>query len=534
MREITLDNGLKVLLLENHTAPLVSVWSFYRAGSANERPGQTGIAHFVEHLSFEGNEQTTRDAMTAAVENAGGMWNGYTWLDESAFVETAPAAQLDALLSAEATRMGGVTVPEARVEPVRNDVLAEIAATSEGPAEALDQEIAAAAFKQHPYRAPAAGFSADVANVAREDLLAFYKERYVPANATLVIVGDFRGADAASRVHAHFDALPQGSATGESAPEVVEPPQDGERRVSLSRAVPARLLEVAWRAPAVSDADFPAFLVAAAIAGGAQGTNLWTQSELPAPRGTRLYRALVATGLSPDARLVVSPTKSSYLAAVRVSAADGADAAKVEAAAIASAEGIATEALADDVARAKARLGARLVFEAASNTDVAHQLGMFQTLDPSGEGWRRAWHLPELVEKVSLDDVKRVSAKWLTSANRTVGWVTPPAGAPTPTATPGGNGAKKTKSATPTWRPKDARVAANTPAPAASASPTASGTPTAGGKNAARAPKRPPFGPEAVRQVLPNGVVVIAVRNPLAPEVSVRVEVAAGAIRDNA
>ena len=518
VREITLGNGLKVLLLENHTAPIVSVWAWYRVGSQHDRAGATGLAHLVEHLTYEGNDEIPKSEITGRVERQGGAWNGYTWLDETAFYETAPASALDSLLAIESQRMGRASFPEKAMEPVRNAVLGELEAGNASPAETLDQEIVSAAFKSHPYRTPTIGWRSDVAAIAREDALGFYYEWYVPSAATIVVVGDFRTQDAAKLVHARFDALPQGSAPGDAG--VVEPPQEGERRVSLSRATAARHFEAGYRAPAATDPDFAAFLVADAILAGAKGTNLWTLSEAPAPRGSRLYRAVLARGLATSARTAYLPTRASYLDAIRVVAADGADAARIEEAVLAAAESMAGDVTAGEVDHAKRDLAAKLVFESASDTDLAHQLGFFQTLDPTGPGWRRAWRLPAEVARVTADDVKRVAAKYFVPGGRTVGWLNPPA-APAP-AKPE---SKAVKGSTPkTYR----ALSAAEGAPAATPPATPSMSP------ASRRKPIPAFGPAPVRQVLPNGLVILAVRNPLASEIEIRVDVLAGGERDPA
>ena len=498
--EVTLDNGLRVLLLENKTSPLVSVWAWYRVGSRHERPGQTGVSHFVEHLNFKGTEEIPRDEMTAAIDRRGGTWNGYTWLDQTAYFGTVAKDALPDLLRIEAQRMTKSTFAEADIASERNVVLAELAGDENSPPELLDQEVVSAAIKAHPYHWPTIGWAADLKNLTREDLLAHYRTWYRPDNATLVLVGDFRTADALALVKERFESVPRGPPVTE--PFTAEPPQQGERRVTLSRPGSTRYLQVSYHSPAIGDADFAAMLVADAMLGGAKGTNLWTLSPEPATRTSRLHAKVIAPGLGTFASTSLAPTADPFVHSIRVTVSDTADADAVEAAAIGAAESLAREATAKDLERAKAGLEARLVFEASSVTDVAHQLGMFDILDrQSGVGWRRLYRLPGQVREVTLADVKRVAAKYWVPNSRTVGWFAP--------TTSGG----KSGVSLPAQLPSRYRAKA----------------PRAGAAAAAKLPATP-VGPAITRTVLPNGLVVLAARNALAPEVVVRVDVRAGSL----
>ncbi len=495
VREATLENGLTVIAVEARTAPVVSVWTFYRAGSRNERPGRTGLSHLVEHATFRGAEGLSPAEWTGVFERHAGSWNGYTWLDETAYVATVPKDLLDLALRGEALRMSKASFAPADVETERNTVLAELDGADANAAERLDQEVVAAAFKAHPYALPPAGWKADLTRATRESVREHWAATHVPANATLVMVGDFAAADAIAAAKKHFEAIPR----GEPAPAVAttEPPQEGERRVSLARAGDARRLQVSWKAPAVTDPDFAALLVADAILGGAKGTNLWSTSDRAASRSSRLHKRLLVTGLAREASSRLHPTADPFLLSVRVALEDGADSTRAEQAVVDAAESLGRDVPAKELDRAKAALSARLVFESASPTDLAHQLGLFETLDPGGAGWRTALRLPDAVAAVTAAEVKRAAAKWLVASNRTVGWFVPSSRAPREASLEG-----------------PARYSTH-------------GTLAAPAK-AAATPPPPPLGPKVTRTVLSNGLVVLSVRNPIAPEVSVRIDVKSG------
>src|SRR5678815_2283052 len=188
------DNGLRVPVQEVRTAPPASAWCRYRVGSKNEGPGRTGVSHWVEHMNFKGTTNIPRDKVKGIIEQFGGYWNGYTWIDETTYTETA---------------------------------------TRDAPDTLLDQELTAAAFKAHPYRHPTIGWLSDLETMTRDDLYGYYRRHYVPNNATLVVVGDVDADDALRRIESHFGAIPSGPEP--SRLRTVEPEQIGERRLQIRK-----------------------------------------------------------------------------------------------------------------------------------------------------------------------------------------------------------------------------------------------------------------------------------------------------------
>jgi len=227
-RTVTLDNGLKVLIQEVHTAPLVSVWCWYRVGSGDERPGLTGVSHWVEHMNFKGTRNIPRDEMKGIVERFGGTWNGYTWIDQTTYLETAGKDALDTLLFIEAERMAsGLYEPE-ECESERTVIISELQGGENDPDQLLDTEVTATAFRQHPYRHPTIGWLDDLRSMSRDDLYGYYRSHYTPDNATLVVVGAVNADDVLRRAEKHFGRIPPGPAPARRRP--AEPPQIGERR----------------------------------------------------------------------------------------------------------------------------------------------------------------------------------------------------------------------------------------------------------------------------------------------------------------
>ena len=192
---VVLDNGLTVLVEEMHTSPLASVWCWYKVGSKDERPGLTGVSHWVEHMNFKGTTNIPRDKVKGIIEQFGGTWNGYTWIDQTTYLETATRDALDRMLFIEAERMAnGLFLPE-DCESERTVIISELHGGDNDPEQLLDTEVTAAAFKAHPYRHPTIGWLSDLETMTREDLYGHYRQYYIPNNATLVVVGDVDAAD---------------------------------------------------------------------------------------------------------------------------------------------------------------------------------------------------------------------------------------------------------------------------------------------------------------------------------------------------
>ena len=420
-RVARLDNGLKLLIQEVHTAPLVSVWCWYRVGSGDERPGLTGVSHWVEHMNFKGTRNIPRDDMKGIVERFGGSWNGYTWIDQTTYLETAGKDALDTLLFIEAERMAyGLYEPD-ECESERTVIISELQGGENDPDQLLDTEVTATAFRQHPYRHPTIGWLDDLRTMNREDLFGYYRTHYVPDNATLVVVGAVDSDDVLRRAERHFGRIPAGNPPVRRRP--AEPPQIGERRVHLEREGTTAYLKFAWHAPAAADPDFFPMLVLDAALTGAKGTSLWSSFRgAPPQRRSRLYVALVERGLASMVSGALMPTADPFLYSLSLTAMRDVPLATLEAAALDAIEAVRRGGLTpDEVARAKRQLAARLVFEVDSVTSLAHQLGYFETTVGSGFFER----LRSCVEAVTAEQVADVARRRLGRETSTVGWFQP-------------------------------------------------------------------------------------------------------------
>jgi zinc protease len=359
--------------------------------------------------------------MKGIVERFGGTWNGYTWIDQTTYLETAGKDALDTLLFIEAERMANGVYDPVECESERTVIISELQGGENDPDQLLDTEVTASAFRAHPYRHPTIGWIDDLRSMTRDDLYGHYRRHYVPANATLVVVGDVEADAVLRQAEKHFGAI----ASGVSAlrPRPAEPRQVGERRVLIEREGTTAYLKLAWHAPAAADPDFFPMLVLDTGLTGAKGLNLWTSFRgAPPQRTARLYTALVERGLASAVSGALLATREPFLYSVSLTVTEGVSLETVEAAAAAEVDRVRTHGLTEaEVERAKRQLRARLVFENDSVTNVAHQLGYFETV--AGPGYFD--EIGPRVAAVTAAQVADVAARRLAPEARTVGWFRP-------------------------------------------------------------------------------------------------------------
>jgi zinc protease len=426
VRRATLDNGLNILVQEIHTAPLVSVWCWYGVGSRDEGPGVTGVSHWVEHMNFKGTTNIPREQMKGIVERFGGMWNGYTWIDQTTYVQTAGSAALEQMLFIEAERMSNALYEASDCESERTVIISELQGGENDPDQLLDTEVTATAFRAHPYSHPTIGWIGDLQSMTRDDLYGHYRRFYIPNNATLVVCGDVDADEVFRCAQKYFGAIPGGPAPGRL--RVTEPPQVGERRVVIEREGTTGYLKIVFHAPSATEPDFFPMLVLDAVLTGAKGVNLWSSFRgAPPQRKARLYTGLVETGLASMVSGALLPTRDPFLYTLSFTALEGVALGSLEAAALEAIERLRRTGVdAVEMARAKRQLRARLVFENDSVTNIAHQLGYFETV--VGPGYFAS--LQRRMDEVTAEQVWDVARRRFGATTRTVGWFKPVAESP--------------------------------------------------------------------------------------------------------
>jgi zinc protease len=416
-----MDNGLTVMVLEEHTAPIASVWCWYKVGSKDEHRGLTGVSHWVEHMNFRGTTNIPRDRVKGLIEKFGGSWNGYTWIDQTTYLETATSDALDLMLFIESERMARCLYDPEDCEAERNIIISELQGGENDPDQLLDQELTATAFKAHTYQHPTIGWLSDLQSMTRDDLYGHYRRFYIPNNATLVIVGDVDTEETLRVVDRHFRAI--AAAPAPARIRTREPEQTGERRLALRKPGTTAYLKAGYHAPSVTDAEFFPALVLDAVLTGAKGINLWSSFRMPPPqRRSRLYRALVDTGLASAVSGALLPTEQPFLYTLSATVSTGTPLDRAREALLHAADAVCRDGITPaELETAVTQLKARLVFDNDSVTSVAHQLGYFQTI-ASADAFLGA---AAQIDAVTLDAVQGVARRMLVASNRTVGWFDP-------------------------------------------------------------------------------------------------------------
>ena len=256
----TLANGMKVVLWPDHSIPNLALYTFYRVGSRNERPGITGLSHFFEHMMFLGSKNYGPGEFDRTMEAAGGANNAYTAQDITVYQDWFPSSATSTIFELEADRIAHLAFDSTSVESERGVVASERRRSVEdNNIRALDEENWAAAYKAHPYQWPVIGWMIDIENWKIEDLRAYFRTYYAPNNATLVVVGDFESPAMLALCKKYLEPIPRGP-----QPPLVttaEPPQRGERRVALHRQAQVAALIAAYHIPATAHPDHHALRV---------------------------------------------------------------------------------------------------------------------------------------------------------------------------------------------------------------------------------------------------------------------------------
>jgi len=316
-RETHLANGLMVLLKPVGTAPVVTFWVWYRVGSRNEVPGITGISHWVEHMMFKGTPTLKKGEIMHLVNRNGGVDNAFTWTDFTTYFEMLPSERVDLALRIESDRMVNSLFDPDEVASERTVIISEREGAENEPRFWLAEEVQATAFKVHPYHHDTIGWKTDLETMSRDDLYNHYRTYYAPNNAIIVAAGDFEPDEMLAKIEKAFGAIPR----GHDVPPVksVEPLQEGERRVRLRRPGPTPYFHTAYHAPQASDPDFFPVFVLAGVLSGVGGMSFSGQGS--PGRSSRLYRALVETGLAADVgcgfRATIDPGVIDVTATVR-------------------------------------------------------------------------------------------------------------------------------------------------------------------------------------------------------------------------
>jgi zinc protease len=404
IEEIELSNGVPVLLWHDDTIPNLAIYTFWKVGSRNEAPGITGLAHFFEHMMFNGSEHYPPGEFDRTMEAAGGANNAYTSNDVTVYQDWVPASALEITLDLEADRIRALSVDPEMVDSERGVVMSERRRSLEDDNHSLMfEQLFSTAYIAHPYQWPILGWRSDIENWRQQDVEGFHHDWYAVNNAVMVVCGAF---DRDRLVDLLEDKI--GSIEPRDIPRgvvTVEPPQRGERRVELRKEAQLQSVLVGWHIPETADPDVRVLELADLI--------------LSSGESSRLYRRLVDEDQL--ALWAWGDTDNNFdpgLYQVLVQGREGIEGASIEAALYDEIQRMIDTPVDDaELQKAKNMLVADFYRDMATISGRANQLGAFALFHGD---WHRLFEVVETYESIEAADIQRVLGSYLTPENRTV------------------------------------------------------------------------------------------------------------------
>lgn len=407
-----LENGLKILFLEDHTIPNIALYTFFRVGSRNERPGLTGVSHFIEHMMFNGTEKFGPGEFDRIMEFKGGSNNAYTSDDMTVYTDWFPAEALEAILEMEADRMQGLIFDPQVFESERGVVASERRMGVENNNDALlYEQVRATAIQAHPYHWDVIGWMSDILSWRREEVIQYYRTYYAPNNAVLVMVGDFNSEKALELIKKYYGSIKPGP----PPPPVTttEPPQLGPRRVEIRKEAQTPSFFMAFHAPRRLDPDFYGLSV--------------LEQVLFHGESSRLYRRLVreeqlAIAVSGGLEETMDP----FLFLVHVKPRPGADLTRIEKIIEEEFEKVKKEGIeAKEFEKALNIIRSSFYREVQTISGKANLLGWAELILG---GYEKLFTIMDEYNAVKREDFPALAAKYFDENKKTVGWLIPQGG----------------------------------------------------------------------------------------------------------
>ena len=403
-------NGLTVLFLENHNAPVITFMVTYRVGSRNEAIGHTGSTHLLEHLMFKGSEQFNKEKGTAiwnVLQDVGAMINATTWFDRTNYFELLPKEHLPQAVKIEADRMRSAFIRDDDRKSEMTVVRNEFERGENDPWEALDKNIWATAYQAHPYHHSTIGWRSDIENVPTERLKEFYDTFYWPNNATVTVIGDFDKAKTLVLLDQKFGRI---SRSPHTIPEMytTEPIQEGPRRITVKRAGEMPIIGIAHKIPEGTNKDIYALQILGRILGYG--------------KTSRFYKRFIDTGLAADVNVWSYPLHDNGLFITYLFIAGDDSCEDVEKEILDEYAKIISDGVdVEELQRAKSQINAQTAFTRDGTYSVASNLNEAIALGD----WTYYTTFLKKVENVSIDDIRRVANTYLKEDQSTTGFFIP-------------------------------------------------------------------------------------------------------------
>jgi zinc protease len=413
IKAYSLANGLKVLLLEDHAIPSVALYTFFRVGSRNERPGLTGVSHFIEHMMFNGTAKVGPGDFDRRMEVRGGSNNAYTSDDLTAYMDWFPPAALEPMIEMEADRMQGLEFAPQVFESERGVIASERRLSVDNNNDAILQEnVRATAIMAHPYHWDVIGWMSDIQSWRRQEVIDYFRAFYSPNNAVLIVAGDFDGAKALDLIKKNYDKIP----VGPPAPAVltVEPPQAGTKQVLIRKEAQTPSFLMVFHSPKCQDPDFLPLSI--------------LEKPLLDGESSRLYRRLVREEkLAMDVGGGIGENIDPQLFTIFVKPKPGADLDRLEAVIGEELNKIRNEGITDaEYAKAINIIRAGYYSGLQSISGKANRIGASEVLYGSYEA---VFTRMDDYAAVPIDRIRQAARKYLVDDNKTVGKLIPSGGA---------------------------------------------------------------------------------------------------------
>ncbi len=404
IKSFTLDNGMKIMVLEDASIPNANMYLFWKVGSRNEVPGITGISHFFEHMMFNGAKKYGPKMFDRTMEAAGGANNAYTTENITVYTDWFPANALEAIFDLEADRIASLDINEKMVESERGVVASERTTGLENSNwRTLQEEIKGAAFRAHPYSWSVIGHESDIAAWTLDDLVQYHKTYYAPNNAVVVIAGDVKLAEVKALADKYFAPIPAQAPPKEV--KTVEPLQKGERRVYVHKAsVSTPNVMLAYHVPSTSHEDYYALDLLSSV--------------LSKGNSSRLYQSLVEKQVAIEVETYLPMTFDPNLFYVMGVANPGITATELEKDLIAEINKVAREGVTDQELEKVKNIKLMNFYRSMETINgKANTVGTYELYFGSFE---KLFNAPEAYGKVTPADLQRVAQTYLRRANRTV------------------------------------------------------------------------------------------------------------------
>ena len=410
----TLGNGLQVLVIPDHRTPVVTQMIWYKVGSADEMPGKSGLAHFLEHLMFKGTSKHPVGEFSQTVLRIGGNENAFTSTDYTGYYQRVPREQLGKMMDFEADRMTGLILKDENVLPERDVVLEEFnMRVANNPEARLIEQIMAALYLNHPYGRPVIGWRQEIEKLDREDALAFYKRFYAPNNASLVIAGDIDANDVRPMVERAFGEIPAQPAIPAKRLRPQEPEPAASRTVTLSdprvEQTSVRRYYLVPSAATAAAGESPALDVLAQLMGGGSNSYLYRALVVDRPLAVSASAGYQGTSLDPTQFMIsVSPKPGVEFSQIE-QVIDGVIADVGQ-----------NSVRAEDLERVKTQLIAEAIYAQDNQATLARWYGAALTTGLSIADIR-SW--PDRIRAVTADQIRNVAQKWLDKKRSVTGYL---------------------------------------------------------------------------------------------------------------